>query len=162
MQTLNILAPVFLIVLFGAMLRRVGFLGGDAPRVLSRYCYWIGLPPLLFLKIGLAEADMDAALTTLAICTGVTLILAAVGLACGFALRLPPTRAVTLMHVAMRGNLAYVGLPVVIFAFAGHARGAEAESIAALTLGPLIILYNIIPSIGHVFGANFTHAHNEN
>lgn len=154
MHIFTILAPVFILILLGAVLRRGGFLGGEAPRVLSRYCYWIGLPPLLFLKIGLAETDMAAALTALAVCTGVTLALAAAGLAAGFALRLHPTRAVTLMHVAMRGNLAYIGLPVVIFAFAGHPRAAAAEAIAALTLGPLIIVYNIIPSIAHVLAAH--------
>ena len=128
MHTFSILAPVFLVILLGAILRRAGFLGGEAPRVLSRYCYWIALPPLLFLKIGLAEADLGAALSTLTICVSVTLGLAAIGLAVAFAIRLPPTRAVTMMHVTMRGNLAYVGLPVVIFAFSGHPRGSEAEA----------------------------------
>jgi predicted permease len=154
MHIFNILAPVFLIILIGAILRRGGFLGGEAPRVLSRYCYWIGLPPLLFIKIGLAQADLSAALTTLTICVAVTLALAALALAIGFALRLPATRAVTLMHVAMRGNLVYIGLPVTIFAFAGHAQGGEAESIAALTIGPLVIVYNVIPSIAHVLAAH--------
>ncbi|MBT7066813.1 MAG: hypothetical protein HN919_10955 [Verrucomicrobia bacterium] len=106
------------------------------------------------MKIGLAQADLSAALTTLTICVGVTLTLAALGLTIGFALRLPATRAVTLMHVAMRGNLVYIGLPVAIFAFAGHPRGSEAESIAALTIGPLVILYNVIPSIAHVLAAH--------
>jgi len=154
MHTLSILAPVFLIILLGAVLRRGGFLGGEAPRVLSRYCYWIALPPLLFMKIGLAEADMGAAVTTLIICVGVTLSLAALGLAAAFAIRLPPVRAVTMMHVTMRGNLAYVGLPIVIFAFGGHARGDEAEALAALVIGPLIIVYNLIPSIAHVIAVH--------
>ena len=154
MHTFAILAPVFLIILLGAILRRSGFLGGEAPRVLSRYCYWIALPPLLFLKIGLAEADMGSAVTTLLICVGVTLSLAALGLATAFAMRLPRVRAVTMMHVAMRGNLAYVGLPVVIFAFGGHSRGDEAEALAALVIGPLVILYNLIPSIAHVIAAH--------
>ncbi len=150
MHTLAILAPVFLLILLGAILRRGGFLAGEAPRVLSRYCYWIALPPLLFLKIGLAEANIDSALLTLTICIGVTLCLAALGLAAAFVMRLPPTRAVTVMHVAMRGNLAYVGLPVLIFAFADHPQATEAGAIAALVLGPLVIVYNLIPSIAHV------------
>ncbi len=154
MHTLAILAPVFLVILLGAVLRWTGFLRGNAPRVLSRYCYWIALPPLLFMKIGLAEADMGAAITTVIVCVGVTLSLAILGLAAAFAIRLPPVRAVTLMHVTMRGNLAYVGLPIVIFAFSGHPRGDEAEALAALVLGPLIIVYNLIPSIAHVIAAH--------
>jgi predicted permease len=154
MHTLSILAPVFLLILLGAVLRRGGFLAGEAPRVLSRYCYWIALPPLLFLKIGLAEADMGSALSTLTICAAVTLSLAVVGLVVALAIRLPPTRAVTMMHVTMRGNLAYVGLPIVIFAFSAHPQGQSAEAIAALVIGPLVILYNLIPSIAHVIAAH--------
>lgn len=154
MHTFAIIAPIFLLILIGVGLRRSGFLGGDAPRFLSRYCYWIALPALLFLKIGLAEADMSGAARTLAICSAVTLSLAALGLAIGFTMRLSPARAVTLMHVAMRGNLAYVGMSVVIFAFKGQAQAGQAEAVAALTLGPLIILYNLLPSIGHVLATH--------
>lgn len=154
MQTLNILAPVFLVILLGVLLRKLGFLAAEAPRVLNRYCYWIGLPALLFLKTGLAQPDIAAALATLKICLLVTLGLTVIGIAVGWFLRLRPTQIATLMHVVMRGNLTYVGLSVVIFAFAGSPRQAEAEAIAALILGPIIIIYNIVPSIVHVAAAH--------
>ena len=154
MQVFNTLAPVFLIIALGALLRWRGFISADGSRTMNQMCYWVGLPCLLFVKIGLATPSAGAALTTINICLVVTAIMCVVGLVAGLAMRMRPAQVATMVHVVLRGNQAYVGLPIVIFGFAGTGHEAEAEAVAALTLGPLILAYNFITIVGHLLATH--------
>ncbi len=115
MHILDTLGPVFLVIALGAVLRRFRFLDDHSVRVISAACYWVGLPCLLVLKIGTAVAAAGAARsTTLVLLTG-TAILLVLSLPVALVLRLKPKGIATFMHVVFRGNLAYLGLPVVCF-----------------------------------------------
>jgi len=145
-HVINTLAPVFLIIALGAALRSRGFLSAQLAAQISRLVYWVGLPALLFAKVALAEqigagAGKVAALVLIGMgaCIVLALILAAL-------LRMPGPQVGTFVQAAYRGNLAYVSLPVVFYAFAnveGEAGGEQAQSLAALSLALVVPLYNI-------------------
>jgi predicted permease len=106
------------------------------------------------MKIGTATAAAGAARSTLAVVVCGTLFLMLVGWLTGLALRLEPRSLATFVHVSFRGNLAYIGLPVIYFAFAGSQFEDEAESVAALTLGIIVVLYNIVAVFIHLLSTH--------
>ncbi len=150
MVILDTLAPVFVLIALGALLRRFGFFDAKGVDTLNRCCYWIGLPSLLFLKIGLEPSPEGASGRLVLALLGATALLLLSALVIGLLLRQPPRTLATFMHVGFRGNLAYVGLPVVIYAFDGRPGGAAAGSMAAMGLGVCVVAYNIIAVILHL------------
>jgi predicted permease len=150
MTILNTLAPVFVLIALGALLRRLRFFDGKGVDTLNRCCYWIGLPSILFTKIGLEPAPEGASGRLVLALLGATALLLLAALAVGLLLRQPGRTLATFMHVAFRGNLAYVGLPVVIYAFDGRADGDGAGAVAAMGLGVCVVAYNIIAVILHL------------
>ncbi|MFW6065568.1 MAG: AEC family transporter [Planctomycetota bacterium] len=141
MHVLNTLAPVFVVISLGAVLRRSGFLSEAFLRGLNRLVYWVALPALLFGKIVTAPAIGPEAGESFAIALAGTLAAVVVGLAVAAALRVPGQSVGTFVQASFRGNLAYVGLPVVLHAFDGN---PQAETLAVLTLAPLVPIYNVV------------------
>jgi predicted permease len=153
-HVLNTLGPVFLVIVLGALLRRYRFLDDNATRVINAACYWIGLPCLLALKIGTATVVKGAATSTIVVVLGGTVVLALIAGVVGLLLRLKPRALATFIHVVFRGNLAYVGLPIVCFAFAGTAYEGRAESVAAITLGVAVAVYNVMAVMIHLMSTH--------
>jgi len=147
LHVVNSLAPVFLIVALGAGLRRWRFLSDDVLRGMNRLAYWVGLPCLLFSKLaGTTYAGGAAGWLFLLVLIGMAGCIV-VGLAVAMVLRMPAGQIGAFVHTAFRGNLAYVGLPVVVYAFAsagGDAGARSAETTAILALGPIVPVYNVV------------------
>ena len=150
MYVINTLAPVFLIILLGAILQLTGFLSPQVSRESNRLVYWVGLPSLLFNQTAQAEIAGGSALR-------VSLVLVVGNVGCiGIAylisrlLRLPGSSEGAFVQAAFRGNLAFIGLPVVSYALAqAPASSAVAslseeqlQSLAVLSFAPLVPLYN--------------------
>lgn len=142
---LNVLAPVFLLVLLGVWLCRRGLLSDQAFQELNRFVYWMALPAFLFKNI--IEADLhlgDAgrlALVLLASAAGIIVLSSAAARA----LRLPRSAHGTFVQAAFRANLAYVGLPIVYNTFLADSpeRAREMQTLAILGMGALIPFYNV-------------------
>jgi malate permease and related proteins len=150
MHILNTLGPVFIVIALGAFLRRIRFVDDNAARMMNAACYWIGLPCLLLLKIGTATSVAGAATSTALVVLYATLILLAASLLVGRLLKLKPRALATFAHVGFRGNLAYIGLPVVYFAFSGTQYEGNAESVAAIVLGITVVIYNVVAVMLHL------------
>lgn len=145
MHVLNTIAPIFLLLLLGAILRGTKFAPQELFRQTNRLVYWVGLPAMLFLKTATAQIhDSSAAGVTLVLVGGM-LACIAVGYAAALAMRLPRPSVGSFVQAAYRGNLAYIGLPVILFSLGGMSAGeaARAESAAAVALAPIIPLYNV-------------------
>ncbi|NQU43787.1 AEC family transporter, partial [bacterium] len=145
MYVLNVLAPIALIVVFGIGLRKGNFARPGFFREANRLVYWVGLPALLFQKTAGAQVELGVALRIFGVLlagAGACLLL---GFLLGRVLGFPRRSQASFMQGAYRGNLAYVGLPVILFSFAGLGdEGArEIEAIAVLAIAPLIPLYNV-------------------
>lgn len=144
MLILNTLAPVFLVVALGAALIRSGLLGPAFLREANRLTYWVGLPALLLqqLAAGLPPAGTAGPLL-LTVGIGTLLVIGA-GYGIGALLRVPGTGLGTFVQGSFRGNLAFVGLPV-IFALPDAALigGLTVRSAAVLVVAPAMVLYNL-------------------
>ena len=137
---LSSILPVCLLMLLGAALRRFGFLPDLFFAQLNRLGFWILLPSLLFCTIQRAPqaASGDGIRVGLLLCACSLAVTAAAWLAAR-AMRLPGASARALMQAAMRGNLAYTALPVILYAFGENSQMA---AVATFALAPAIPFYN--------------------
>ena len=145
MLTINTLVPVIVIIFLGAVLRSTKFMSADIFRANNSLVYWIALPCLLFYKTATASAQGMASMRIFLILIWGMSVCIILGYLCAWLLHLPASSRSVFVQGAYRGNLVYVGLPVVLFALAG-ANGqlsGEMESLAILSIAPLIPIYNI-------------------
>jgi predicted permease len=107
----------------------------------NRLTYWVGLPCALFYRIAAASPDVAAVGDLLLVGTSATLIAILLAWIAARLLGLPQRSHGTFMQGVFRGNLAFIGLPVVLYAFAGS---DSAEGSALLAFGPMVVLYNFL------------------
>lgn len=111
---------------------------------INRLTYYVGLPALLIQRIGTASPDFERIgdmLMVLLLATAVSMLVA-FGVAAAW--RLPARSLVTFVHGAYRGNLTFIGLPVVIYAFAGSPEASAYEAAALVAFVPLVVIYNVV------------------
>ncbi|MFW6254409.1 MAG: AEC family transporter [Chitinivibrionales bacterium] len=149
MFIINTLAPLVLLVILGAVLRSSRFAPGCFFDNLNRMVYWITLPALLFLKLSQASITWSAAAWLIGLLFGGAMLSLLLARITGALFRLPPPSLSAFMQGAFRGNLAFIGLPVVLFALtdAPPSASQNIETIAVLGLAPTIPLYNIVSVI---------------
>jgi len=144
MQFLNILAPVFLLIGIGAVLQATNFASPNFLREANRLTYWLGLPALLFSQLagsfhGIAGARvmLEAMLFSTA---GVTLL----SYGAAWLWRMPGAAVGTFVQGGFRGNLAFVGLPI-IYSLPDDQLigGVSVRSAAIITVAPMMVVYNV-------------------
>lgn len=149
MYIINTIAPVFLIIGLGLMLRLGRFITDDLARSLNRLAYWVGLPCLIFYKAALTEHDFASAGKTFLVVFFATLSAVGSGYLAAFIMRIPVPSRGTFVQGCHRGNIAYIGLAIIIYSFskAGgdlSADSARIEALAVLVLAMVVPLYNFI------------------
>lgn len=146
MHIVDSLAPVFLLIGFGALLVRIGFLKNEMLRGMNDLAYWIGLPSFIFYRLATVTLQGDDLWPMLSVFLTGTAVALITSQAAVRILRLPATSRGTFLQAGFRGNLAFIGLPVVIFAFSGLAGGniERTQELAVLALAPIMVIYNIV------------------
>lgn len=144
-QIINSLVPLFALILLGAALALGGFLKEEFLKQLNRLIYFISLPALIIGKLSVATFQGESALRVfLAIFLG---CMAALVLSYGLCrlLRLPWSGYGTFAQAVLRGNLALVGLPVLVYDLRQQnvPEAEEIISMALLALGMIMVLYNV-------------------
>ncbi|MCP5419373.1 MAG: AEC family transporter [Gammaproteobacteria bacterium] len=139
----NSLAPVFLLILLGWVLSYTRFLSASSLQGMARLTYWIGVPALLFTKIAETDPSLGQAGDLLLAMVSSTALGMALTYVLARAFGMASTSIGTLIQSVFRGNLAFVGLPVTIYAFSGSAQGDSAVQTALVIFGPMVVLYNI-------------------
>jgi predicted permease len=134
-QIVNSLLPVFLIIILGYSIARSGMLIETHLDSINSLVYRIGLPILLFYKVSSA-AYLDGAanrifLIILASSLGTILFSTLLARLLG----LEKTSIGTFVQASFRGNVTFIGLPVVIYTLADNPR---AETLAVLVLAPTV------------------------
>ncbi|MDD5200734.1 MAG: AEC family transporter [Terrimicrobiaceae bacterium] len=140
------LAPILLLIALGAALAHLRFLGREFMADLNKLVFWIALPALIFTGIaGIGRATPRTA-SLLGVMTVATFLVLALGWLASRALRLPPASTGTLVQAAFRGNLAYIGIPVLAYAFAALPKVQRDEEMATalLVMAPMTALYNVL------------------
>jgi predicted permease len=136
------LIPVFLLVALGVAARRLGLLSEAAAVGLNRLVANLALPALLLLKIGTADLRQSFSGVLVATTSGVLLATTVVALALAAAWGLRRPQRGVFAQAAMRGNLVYVGFPIILATL-----GETGLEQAAVTVAVLIPLMNVV-SVG--------------
>lgn len=140
---LELLAPIFLLVALGAALQRGGFFRPGVVPGLNRLCYWVGLPALIVASLARGGEGAGGGWAAwggrgLGAMAGATLAVAVLGWATSGALGLRWAERGTFTQAFFRGNLAFVGLPILL-----KAPGVDAAAVMLL-LAPMMVLYNVL------------------
>ena len=136
---LNNVVPVFLVIGLGILVRSLGLVDAAFVAKANKLVFNVCLPLLLFKEIGSADFFASFNARLLGISVGVVLF-AALGayLFAGF-LRYPAERKGVFCQGSFRGNLAYVGLALIL-----NTSGAEAMARASILMGFLVLLFNVL------------------
>ena len=144
MTIIETLAPLILLIALGAGLARIAFLGREFMGDLNKLAFWIALPALLFTSASHAEEPGAQTWTLLGVMVAGTLLICGAAWIAAVALRMPlPVRG-TLMQSAFRGNLAYIGIPVLAYSLGRDAR-AMATAVVVMVLS--MAFYNVLAVI---------------
>ena len=158
MLVVNALAPVFLLIALGAWLQRSGFVSERFLREANRVTYYLGLPALLFSQLA---KSLHGAGGTLPMFTALLVGTAAtIGVAYAVARwqRVPAAAVGTYVQGAFRGNLAFVGLPIIYgLPDAPVAGGLSARTAVIIVVAPVLVIYNtagviVLLASQHEFG----------
>lgn len=155
MIVLSIVLPVFLVIALGSLLTRTRFLSAALITELIRLTYYVGLPAYLFTSIAEVSFGRGRAAVIFAVMAGATLLALGIGYAVAKIQRVPAGSIGSFLHATIRGNLAYIGLPVISLALAAHG-GPGAGQLgkdAIIAMAPLVAVTNtlgvLLLLIGH-------------
>jgi len=136
---LSITGPIFLVVLLGLFLNRIGQIPGNFVKPASDLVFNVGLPVVLFLSIYRADlSNFDMGLPLL-VAVPLTLLLFALSWPLGKWLTDSSAEQGIFVQGAFRGNLAVIGL-----AFCNNAYGQVGLAMAAVPIALLTVLYNVL------------------
>jgi predicted permease len=147
---LSVTGPIILVLIMGVVLARTGLLTSAFMDGGTRLVFNVTLPCLLFVTISQTHFEQTANLTLIAVGVLGTLALFALAEAIAARLVAPPVDRGVVVQGIYRGNMGIIGL-----AYCVNAYGDRALAAAALYLGLLSILYNVLAvitlsrSLGH-------------
>ena len=146
MIVLSIVLPVFLVIALGSLLTRTRFLSAVLITELIRLTYFVGLPAYLFASIAEVPLGRGRAAAVFSVMAGATLLALGIGYLVAKLQRVPPESMGSFLHAAIRGNLAYVGLPVIALALTAQAGPAAGElgKVALIAMAPLVAVTNTL------------------
>jgi predicted permease len=147
MRIFDILSPILLLVLLGVLLARMGFLGAVFMRELNKLTFWILLPAALFRLTAVSGDAGPEVLGIASLVLAATLVVAVAGWLGSTWLKLPANSHGSVSQSAFRANVAYIGLPVLTYAFEGMAGGKQQLSTAVVVMAFLTSIYNVLAVI---------------
>ena len=138
----NSIAPIFLLIALGTILRHARVFPDTFFKGLNRLVFWIALPALLVNRIGSAEIEIKPVAQIVLLLTLATL--AGLALAWGLArwMKLPTQKRGSFIQGSFRSNGAFIGLPVIIYTLGDL--DPRAEMLGTVVLAPLVILFNAL------------------
>jgi predicted permease len=149
MLLVDTLAPLLLLIVLGVCLARIRFLGQAFMADLNKLAFWIALPALLFTSANRAAAPDVQTWRLLAVLFGGTIFIILVALGTSLVCGMPVGARGTLLQSAFRGNLAYIGIPVLAYSFSETQAdgGSRAMATAVIVMVLTMAFYNILAVI---------------
>lgn len=140
--SLNVTGPIFLILMLGIYLKRIGILTDAFVEAGSRLVFNVTLPALLFISVSkthISESANFALIGLGAVLSVLTFLL--LEIFARFSVQPPEDRGVVVQG-AFRSNMGIIGL-----AYCANAYGEAGVAAASLYLGLITILFNILSVI---------------
>jgi predicted permease len=110
---INTLFPLILLIGLGALLARLRFLGPQFSADLNKLAFWIALPALLLRSAASATEAGSGTWILLAVMIATTLLVSALAWVWARFLGIPSSGQGTFVQSSFRGNLAFIGIPVI-------------------------------------------------
>jgi predicted permease len=139
MEVLNSLGPVLFLIGLGSFLYRSRFFSEAFFKDLNRLCYYWGLPSLLVYQIAKVELWSEEGTGILYTMLIVIFLTIAIAYACVPLLKVQAHTIGAFVQGCFRGNLAFVGFPVVFFAL-----GESGLQLGMFASGFCILVYNVL------------------
>ena len=142
---LNSLIPIFAVIGLGIVLRRREFLDEAATQSFNRFAYYFGLPLFLFSKL----SNVDAAGGLANRYTFTLLLTTVIAMICGWLVAtitgMEFASRGAFVQASLRGNLAFMGLPLVNLLISDLEAAQRDPIMAAVlfSLAPVIIFFNL-------------------
>ena len=141
-QVVQSLLPLVLLIGLGAALIRSRFYGEPFRAGLDRFAYYIGLPALFVGELSASDFHAAGVERLTLVCVGGVLATWLLGWATARGLGLAGEQRGVFIQASLRGNLVFVGLPVIVFA--SGAAGETVRQHALLAVAPMVLLFNVI------------------
>jgi len=144
MTILETLAPLVLLIGLGALLAHLKFLGDIFVADLNKLAFWIALPALLFRSAAAAGHPGARTFHLLGILVTATLLACLVSYLICHLLHVPAKSWGTLAQSAFRGNLAYIGIPLLSLGLPAIGGGPEAFPTAVVVMTLMMVIFNFL------------------
>jgi len=144
-QVLSTLAPVFLTILLGLILTKKKFLSKEFLHDLNNFIYWVGLPLLIIKSLADATSLPQETTKIIILFLVASSVIIAIAFILSKSLKMNPTSIGTFVQAGFRGNLAFIAIPVILFAMKNHSQQQidNILTMAIFTFAPTMIFYNI-------------------
>jgi len=142
MIIINSIVPIFLLVLLGHLLQKIGFFSDGFFNNVNRLVFWIALPAMLISDISESTLELESIGRIVFLLTGGTVLSLALAWGISRILKLPAPQTGAFIQGSFRGNGAFVSLPVILYSL--DTMDPKAETLATVVLAPLVILFNIL------------------
>lgn len=140
--SISITAPIFLVLIVGVVLERIGMLNDNFVEVASKLVFNVTMPALIFISITQNSKDPGAHLPLLLYSLIATVIgYLALEWIVGKTVARTSDRGIVVQG-AFRSNMAIIGL-----AYCLNAYGNDALAIASVYIGGVMVLYNVLAVI---------------
>ncbi len=145
LQVINTLLPVFVVIALGYGLARRGFLSEAVLYELNWLLFWICLPALIVNNLATAAEIPSGTGQIFLVFTLSTFAVIGLGLLAARLLGLAHWQVGTFVQAAFRGNLAYAGIPLILFALQGMPEAVVSSTMAQtlFVFAPTMLVYNI-------------------
>jgi malate permease and related proteins len=144
LQATESLIPIILLVGLGTLLFKVGFITSEVRGGMDKFTYWIALPSLFIHQLSATDfrgLETGGLLMVLTLSIVATALLAT---AVAFVLRLDTDQVGVFVQVGFRGNMAFVGLPLIIFSLNGTGDSERLVASALIALAAMVPLNNLL------------------
>ncbi len=138
----SITGPIFVMLVLGVVLARVGLITDAFIDVGSRLVFNVTLPSLLFISIVKTDLEQTANVALLAYGLGATVVVFFLLELAATRLIQPPAERGIVVQGAFRSNMGVIGL-----AYCVNAYGEAGLATASLYLALIIVLYNVLSVI---------------
>lgn len=137
LYTANTVLPVFIVILIGFLLNKLGFFSETTKAELVKLVFYVGTPCLIFSNIATADIYQSFSGKFMLFTALVILALIAIVILLCFFIKDPKKKG-AVIQLAYRSNFAIAGMPVAI-----NLLDDAGIALTAITLSFVIILYNV-------------------